>query len=379
MIIPPFDPIRGSNAGRIFAPFRRFPGQSLRPEQAFSLIEMIAVLAIIAILAATVLPVLLRQLDYASQANEATNLLAIATSLQQGALRQRFVPSQNDWASFTATNLGWQVSAVQTNLRNNPRVFLIDPTLVIASGTLPYQQNNQGSTNLPTNPRMIIMSSLSSPFPSGLTSSVPSVADFNALWASTDDTIPTGTSWTWSTWKGQGSDIKIQRINLAPSFYRLILTVADATNAVYSIDNSTVATVTNGAPLSTYFLAGTVFKLYVRSSGTTNLAVAQVLAGDTSFVFQSGVWRLDLGPALPSPSGNSLYGDYEFIVQQFRTNACNPLSGWCPSTVFSRMTNWLALYNAYAAGNFSSSSLKTQLNAVQAQLDLDVGTSRLSD
>src|ERR1700756_4241514 len=83
----------------------------------FSLIEMIGVLAVIAILAAVVLPVLLRQLDYAAQTYEGTNLVALASGFQNVATGQRYVASTGTWAGYVSTNIGWQLSAVQTNLR----------------------------------------------------------------------------------------------------------------------------------------------------------------------------------------------------------------------------------------------------------------------
>ena len=46
-----------------------------------------------------------------------------------------------------------------TNGVNNPRVFLIDPNLVIGTG-LPYAQTNTGAATVQS-PRFIIMSSLS--------------------------------------------------------------------------------------------------------------------------------------------------------------------------------------------------------------------------
>jgi type II secretory pathway pseudopilin PulG len=319
---------------------------------------MIAVLAVIAILAAAVLPVLLRQLDYAAQGNEDTNLVAIATGFQAVATGQRYVPSANNWASLVSTNLGWQLSSVQTNLRNNPRIFLVDPSLQIGTNvatTLPYQQTSSGSTNQPTNPRFMIVSSLSSPFPAALTNGMSS-ADFDALWNTTKDTIPTGTSWSWSAWTGQGADVKIQRINLAPSFFHLVLTASDFTNALYSIDNSAIKTVTNGptGSLDTYSLASTILKLYSRSGPATNvitnLFASQVLQQNTAWVFSGGSWRNANVPA-PDAGGG---GEWGGIVDAFLNTIGN--HGVTPTMMFTDMTNWLATYNQYAAGNFTNNT-----------------------
>ena len=325
---------------------------------------MIAVLAIIAIIAAATLPILIRQIDYASQGNETTNLLTMANGLQQAGPGRRYLPGTNDWATFVATNIGWQVSAVQTNLRNNPRAFLIDPTLNIAgvsAASLPFLQNSNGSTTLPTNPRFILVSSLSSRFPSGLVSGVPSTNDFNGLWNNPEDTIPTGTSWTWSSWKGQPSDIKIQRINFAPSFNHLVLTCSDPTNALYSIDNFGIAAVFNGTPVDTYFLLGTVFKLYARQTNSggatmTNLVAMQIVREDTSWNFSGNAWRNADVPAPASGSG----GTWGAIVDQFLSST--PNHGVTPLMMYTDMTNYLVKYDQYAAGNFTNTTLKTQLD-----------------
>jgi prepilin-type N-terminal cleavage/methylation domain-containing protein len=332
-------------------------------QRAFSLIEMIGVLAVIAILAAAIFPVLLRQLDYAAQGNEGTNLAAVASGLQQGAMGRRYVPSANDWAGFIATNIGWRVSGVQTNTRNNPRIFLIDPTLVIGTNTaanLPYQQTTRGSTNLPTNPRFIIMTSLSSALPTGLNSGIPLSADFNALWSNPDDTIPTGTSWSWSNFK-QGADIRIQRINLAPSFCHLVLSVSDPTNALYSIDNSVISTVTNGPTggLDTYLLSSTILKLYARTgtSSVTNLVASQVLQQDTSWVLSGGIWR---NANVPAPAGGG-GGSWGTLIDTFLNSPSH--NGISTSRLFTDMTNWLAGYNQFAAGGFTNTALKTSLGS----------------
>src|SRR5581483_3688835 len=143
---------------------------------AFSLMEIVAAVAILAILAAAMLPVLVRQIDYATEGIEQTNLVSIANGFTQGALATRYIPSQANWANFVATNLGWEVSTVQTNNRNNSRVFLIDPQLRIGTNTaLPYVQSGTGAAGI-TNVRFMIVSSLSSGLPGGLVSGVPSLA-----------------------------------------------------------------------------------------------------------------------------------------------------------------------------------------------------------
>jgi hypothetical protein len=225
---------------------------------------------------------------------------------------------------------------------------------------LPYQQTSSGSINPPANARFIIMSSLSSPFPAALTNGMSS-SDFNVLWNTTNDTVPAGTSWSWSTWNGQGPDVKIRRINLAPSFVHLVLTVTDPTNALYSIDNSPINSVTNGpgGSLDTYLISTTILKLCSRTGPSTNvvtnLFASQFLQQDTAWVFSGGLWRNANVPA-PAGGGGGWWGT---LIDSFLRQPSH--NGIAPAQLFADMTNWLAGYNELAAGGFTNTALKTAL------------------
>ena len=326
---------------------------------AFSLIEIVAAMAIVAIIAAATLPVLVRQIDYANQGIEATNLVALAAGLTQGSCSQRYVPSQANWATFIGTNIGWQLAAVQTNARNNSRVFLIDPNLVIGTvtaNTLPY----------PPNARFIIVSSQPGPLPSNLSSGVPgSPADFNTLWNNPDNTIPKGTGWSFNP-NGQGADLRVQRINLGSSFCRLVLTPLDPTNAAYSVDGFPATLISPGGKFDSYFLKGTVLSLYFWSNGVPTLQAAQVLQQDTSWFFCNGLWR-----KAPCPSDLSI-DTLGSIVQNFYNNVSH--NGMNPTTIYSDMTNYMGLYLQYAAGNFKNGAAQISLKNATTQLKNDVNT-----
>jgi prepilin-type N-terminal cleavage/methylation domain-containing protein len=335
-----------------------------RAQGAFSLIEIIAVLAVIAIIAAAALPALVQRIDYAAQGTEAANLGALAAGLTQASSRQRYIPSQDNWATFIATNIGWQVNAVSNNAVNNQRVFLIDPSLTTTM-TLPYAQTIRGAGAIMPSARFIIMSSLSSRLPSGLSSGVlASSSDFNALWNNPDNTIPpAGTTWNWNTWTGHGTDIRIQRVNLTSSFNLLTLTVSDPVTASYSIDNFPLSTVTTGTTTNAYFLAGTVVNLYYPTSANpTNLQASQVLRQDVSWVFSSGLWRI-----APVPVSSQSIG------QTFYTNASNPISLMSPATIYNDMTNYMGLYVALGASGFNP-AFKTNLQAASTVLSNHLGS-----
>ena len=328
-------------------------------------------MAIIAIIAAAALPALVSQIDYAAQTTEAANLGALAAGLTQGSSRQRWIPNQTDWGTFIATNIGWQVNAVLINAANNPRVFLIDPKLVIGTTTpnpaaLPYVQTYSGSgNNQPPCARFIILSSLSNPLSTaGLSSGVPTSTDFDALWNNPDNTVPTGTTWNWNPWKDHGADIKIQRVNLGASFNLLTLTVLDTVNPPYSIDSSFVMTNT---PVNAYFLKSTVVNLYYYTNqppAANNIATqaSQVLLQDSSWVFSGGLWRIAPMPAYS-----------QSIVQNFYTNTPNPMSLMAPATIYNDMINYMGRYLQYAASGFANPAARLQLTNASVTLSTDIG------
>src|SRR5207245_1430464 len=159
----------------------------------WTLIELIGVLAVIAILLAVLLPALIRELDKLAADQESAVLKSLSDGLQQSAMRNRYIPSQADWASAGAAQVGMNVSDVSTNARRQPRFFIIDPRLQIGTNNagLPYAQSNYNSGSVvslanfaipPISPRVMIVSSMSRPFPAGLVSGTNlSVGDFTNL------------------------------------------------------------------------------------------------------------------------------------------------------------------------------------------------------
>jgi prepilin-type N-terminal cleavage/methylation domain-containing protein len=335
---------------------RHIGAAAQRQLHAFSLIEIIAALAVVAILAAATLPVLIRQIDYAAQGIEATNLVTMASGFAQASSAQRYIPGFKNWDVFTATNIGWQLSAVQKNSRNNTRVFLIDQNLSIGATTawtLPFQQDSNGAAPV-VSPRFMIVSSLSAPLPPGLTTGVPASSDFNALWNTPNDTIPVGTSWAFNNWNGQGADLKIQRVNLATSFSHVVLTSLDPQPSSYSIDNSATISLNSGTKFDAYFLKGTVLNLYYSSASGQALQAAQVLEQDSSWFFCNGLWR-----NAPCPADLSLTGFESTVQNFFNVNL----------TVYNDMTNYMGLYLQYANGNFLSVSARLSLQNMTGKLN----------
>jgi hypothetical protein len=306
-----------------------------------------------------------QRIDYAAQTTEAANLGTFAAGLTQAISRQRSIPKQADLATFIAANIGWQTNAVLINAVNNPRVFLIDPSLVIGTTTLttqPYQQTNSGAITVQS-PRFIIVSSLSSSLPAGLSAAT----DFTSLWNNPDNTIPATP--TWSAWKGHGGDIRIQRINLASSFNLLTLTDSDPIlSAPYNIDATTSSSVSvpPNTTVSAYFLRGTVVNLYYYQVPAMNITTQafQVLQQDVSWMFSGGLWRNAPVPVSPQP-----------IVQNFYTNAPNTYtSPWMyPTTVYNDMTNYMGFYVLWGNSGFNNAAFKSSLQAASTVLSNDLG------
>src|SRR5881396_1136137 len=92
---------KDSELFRLRSPFRASPW-ALRL-RSFSLIELIAVLAVIALLAASLVPTLIRQMDRIAGDQESAALKSFGDALNQSIRRNRYIPSQTDWASTVAT------------------------------------------------------------------------------------------------------------------------------------------------------------------------------------------------------------------------------------------------------------------------------------
>src|SRR5204863_10008073 len=152
---------------------------------------------------------------------ESAALKSFGDALQQSIVRNRYIPSDADWASTVATELGVDLAAVTANPRRQSRFFLIDPNLSIAGAGLPYRQTNTGSVNLPSSPRVMILSSIGRTLPLGVGNGVATADDFTNIWNSADGTVPPAP--VFAGWTGVGDDLKVQRADLSPLFVRLRL------------------------------------------------------------------------------------------------------------------------------------------------------------
>lgn len=316
---------------------------------AFSLIELIGVLAVIAILATVIFTVTIKSLDRVANDQELAQLQTINQALRSSILRNGYIPKAygtSNWVQMVAQEMGSDEASVSANGRRLPRYLLIDPAIQIGGigatvmATNGYRQTPPGSA-APTNPRLLILSSIGVPLPAAISNGVPaSSADFDGIWNAADGALPTGSAWT--SWKGV-NDLKINRVNLQPLFVHLYLRL---TNSVvtspgisallrgnYSI-NRTAAT---GSPdgVDAYFLQNSVLTLSSKVAGPSGIdwpPADQILITECAFVLAAGGgWRGGLSNTNAPPT--DIYSQLvspeimDLLAWRFLNSPGNPGSG----------------------------------------------------
>lgn len=302
---------------------------------AFTLIEVVGVLAVLAILATLMAPAVIKQIDHAAWVKENNDLSSISNALVLSAMRTHILDT-NTWAQAAANWLDKPVFQITSTPRNYQRVLLVDPNL----NFLPYsQKSNGGLSNPPTNSRVMIVSSISGNPP------VSANPSFQAIWDTPQGATPPG-------WPIRGEDLCIQRINLEPLFFQLLLVNRwGDTNAVpaFSTDadpnNSNLIQVPPGGQgINIYYLDSTVVNLFtITNSGpttTTNLVTRFLLKRNTSYVFENGTWQgqiMNAPPVLPDPAT-------QFAIQAeiFFNASTNLNNGASPKDVLSKMFTYMA-------------------------------------
>ena len=261
----------------------------LSASRAFTLLETVGVMAVIAILAAVIVPVVIKRVDFAAYSAEQANLGNFTNALTQQILLNKNIPSQAAWSSAVANWLSLPLSSITNNARRNTRAYLIDTGgWLTAAG---YTQTTNGTTAATSSARVMFVSSIGSALPASLVSSTPiSATDFNNLWNSAAGVVPaTG---PWSGWTGKPTDVLVQRLNLQPLFYQVILNNFDPSypgTAFFTVDTNIsvyMPVSTNGPGWMSYYLDGTVLGL----NSNTIPQIRYTLKRNTSFVYENGYW-----------------------------------------------------------------------------------------
>jgi hypothetical protein len=280
-------------------------------------------------------------------------------------MRKRYIPSDADWATTVATELGVDLAAVTTNPRQQPRFFLIDQNLSIAGSPLPYTQTSAGSVAQPVSPRVMIVSSIGRALPAAFNSGVPTAANFNAIWDWNDagGVVP-ATGFAWPGWPNS-DDLRVQRVDLSPLFVKLQLSklVSSRCCPRYSIDLddwTNARSVNDTTPdWPGYFIQNSVLYLY---NNDGSLDSQQILIRDNTFSYDQNTWRGSIG-------GEGFLAGLDIASVVDRYLAAYPnlqaQNGANQQTVVVlSMINFMDRYDDWAAAGFPTNSGDTYYAAV---------------
>ena len=314
----------------------------LNVEAGFSLMETIGVLAIIAICVGVMVPPILEKISDVRRTAESNDLYNITEALKEEILAKKYIPSANDWASFISQRLGLPPEKINISRRT----MVVDPLSQIFSftGKLPYTQTTNG-TLYPNRMRIMFLSNLSFnpnslPIP---TDFLTDVLKFQLVWDTPEWSVP---PFFGSAWIGKGKYLKIQRIDLASLFRRLVIQVRGSGRAYISIDGSQPFSVPS---MNRYYFKGTVVGFYDKTG--TKLLEQDVLDDDALYIFDGLNWSTDAGDMANS-------SDLEAIgqmVDSFLNVSTNPDArfGAAQKYLINDLYNFMLMYSRWAADGFS--------------------------
>lgn len=328
-----------------------------------TLIEMVGVMAVICILALALVPVLSQQIQAAARTEEQRRLARIGSAFESAALRTRRVPAPADLAAWLATELGWTTDDVSTNPRGRRRAYLVDPRLRLGltpGASLPYIQDSNGSS-APVAPRILVVSSLSTPLPDSIQDSSPTTAqDFDQLWSGTPGTVPS--SWSWS---GLSADLFVQRIDMAAWWVPVVLNNQSAVAGSYGADDGATNIMTSSVQLA-WFLRGTLLRLHGESG---ELQTRQVIQDPESFSYENRVWRGRIFAGVPARDVVGV--DVQFASERFLASPHNPAAKpesdpTSPQDVLEAFAIYMQSYASWQAAGFSRQAGSPAFNAMKS-------------
>jgi type II secretory pathway pseudopilin PulG len=337
------------NPSAVSAPSARAAaGPRLR---AFSLIEVVGVMAVFAVLAAAVAPTFIKRIDAEAKNKEKEMLQAITNGFIRASLESRQIVGLANLPATVGTYLGYSASQVSTTPRGFARQFILDPLININGGTLPYTQGVTGSTNIPINGRILILSTVAKALPT----LNPSDTEFAEIWDAAEDTVPAPLS----SWGGQGEDLLIARIELASLFHKVVLVNVDASPSIgrFAV-NSFVKPWVGGMPfvnsagseatrVEAYYMGGTVLNFYRFNA---NLDTREVVHTDMSFIYQNNKWARRLG------GSDDVIGAFGQLVTDFLKPPApaDPKFAATQQAVINEFYSFLYGYSVWAYGDSST-------------------------
>src|ERR1051326_3153564 len=240
---------------------------------------MIGVVPILATLAIAATPIVIRRIDQAARTREINDLGAISNALTLQIVRSNRISSASTWTNDAANWLGLSPGAISQNPRRYNRVLFIDTGGWLGQVALPYSQTVWGTTNPPTQARMMIVSCLSGTNGVSQTSGALATNLFNDIWNTAQGVKPS----TWTNWRGNVQDLFIQRLNLQRLFHQVLLfNQTSATNWIYGINGATNSLSTN--EFASWFVDGSELGLY---SSVANLQATELINRDLSRLYTS--------------------------------------------------------------------------------------------
>lgn len=252
----------------------------MRRHQGFTLLEMIGVIAVMAILSSVLAPGLVRVVDDAYAHAEEQNLATLADALRDYVLRTRSIPSTNPtvWTSALGRHTDFAAQQILVNRRQHRRVLVADPRFFTTSdsGFSGYTQTI-GLTSAPVSPRMMLISNLKGRVPAIPNNS----ATFNAVWNADPGAVVVASD-----------SIKIERINLASVFRRVLLTNNSNSRSAYALDANAPSPVPAAVGsvdgmLAVHVIEGTQVSLFAAPYPAGALSTASVVRRDLSRAYQT--------------------------------------------------------------------------------------------
>lgn len=247
----------------------------------FSLLEMIAVLSMISIFAAIVVPPLIQQIDREERDEEGSRLTQLASGLRNYVESEHSIPTSSNWGTELAEYVDFNASEVTENSRNNLRRYLMHPGL---ASNLSALQSTNGLASNPDFARLILLSSIHEPLPSG--DIVTSKSDFENLWdwSSQSENLPSRLMDM--GWQGSVADLIIKKVNFNGDFKRLKLRKVGGEDAGYKI-NGYAGTIGSGSGVDGYFPEGS--RLVLEDTDGNRVA-EEILRKAESYFLKWGTW-----------------------------------------------------------------------------------------
>ncbi len=312
---------------------RRNPGRgrARSAQRAWTLIELVGVLAIIAVLTAAGAAVGLAYYDQLVRTREHAALGELAEALRRSVIRDLMIPDQTGYANQIAKFSGQSPASVLVNPRGNSRILLIDPGVTNSGFDLPFNQTNAplagAGTGVPTNLRMLLVSSLGPALPNSLPAAPggkPSATVFSNFWATPEGSLPTGLAWN-----GDPHDLCIQRVQFMDLLHPVALNHAEVTglftNGNIRLPGMNAFAPPSGAPFpyTHWYLQGTTLAL---SNETDSSILSEIVQAPLTFTYEKGRWvRGTDGLATGTGLRSGITGaDFEEAVRQFLASSVAP-------------------------------------------------------